>query len=413
MVDNALVAGPQVVVLSNLVPFDGIPHAGGQYMLRLVRALETMGEVTVIVPNTPAARTASTRAGAPRRLLIGGAAAPSVIDRGLRRMTAGLDRRWRQRDQGAPPLDLALALLRDSKVRAAVREADILDLQWSEMIRLSPVLRLLNPRARRVGTFHDVQSQLFLREVAAYPEERDYWEGQAARARRAERRSVRRLDATVAFGEKDLDLLGRPATGRVLRPPLSTGSEVPHAVPGGEPRALFVSHLARPENADAVRWLLSEIWPQVLEELPRARLRIAGAGAPEDLIRAVVEEDSVDLLGFVDDLAPEYAAARAVVVPLRFGAGVKFKTIDALLQGVPVVTTSVGAEGIGPETLYAAVADRSAELAAALVHALRETESVQPIADRAQAWAVSTFGDQGFRSAVADAYGLVNGRLLP
>ena len=63
------------------------------------------------------------------------------------------------------------------------------------------------------------------------------------------------------------------------------------------------------------------------------------------------------LAGYVADLEPEYAAAWAVVVPLLQGAGVKFKTIEALLHGVPTVTTSVGAEGVGGADLFAGLTD--------------------------------------------------------
>ena len=70
----------------------------------------------------------------------------------------------------------------------------------------------------------------------------------------------------------------------------------------------------------------------------------------------------VELAGFVEDLAEEYAASAVALVPVLQGAGVKFKTIEALLHGTPTVTTTVGAEGVGPDELFFARATKRRSL---------------------------------------------------
>ena len=170
---------------------------------------------------------------------------------------------------------------------------------------------------------------------------------------------VRALDEVLVFSAKDVELLGSPASARVVRPPLHDGTGVtstcrPRRAPAP---SIVVSYLARDENDKAARWIVDEVWPAVTARVPGARLRLVGGGATDTLQHAVEGVERVELAGFVDDLAAEYAAAAVALVPVLQGAGVKFKTIEALLHGVPVVTTTVGAEGVGPDRLFAAMGD--------------------------------------------------------
>ncbi|NPU85308.1 MAG: glycosyltransferase family 4 protein [Syntrophaceae bacterium] len=109
---------------------------------------------------------------------------------------------------------------------------------------------------------------------------------------------------------------------------------------------LFVGGFGHSPNVDAVNWFVKDIFPQVVEKIPHVRFFIVG-GNPPSRIRDLSSEN-VKLLGQVSDveLVNIYNRVRLVVIPLRFGAGVKGKTVEALYHGVPVVSTSVGVEGI-------------------------------------------------------------------
>lgn len=395
-----------VVMIANVLPHDGIPHAGGQYLHRLVREVESFADVTVIVPNNPTSRAAASLSGTPSRFLVAGSTrAPSVPGRAASRVAALADAHGRRLDPGLASVPLALNLLRDSAVREVVARADVVDLQWSESIRLAPLVRRINPQARIVGTFHDVQSQLFEREGQVPGAHQGYWRAVASRSRRVERRLVARLDDVVVFSDKDADLLGRPGQARVIRPPLAPDSTPLHRPAQSSPIVLFVSHLARPENDQGALWLLDRVWPRVLQAKPDARLRLVGAGASDNLTRVVAQVDSAELAGFVPSLTQEYAAATVCVVPLHIGAGVKFKTVEALTAGVPVLTTSVGAEGIGGADRFALLSDDPGEWVEALSAILTDPGPAQREADVSQEWASAAYGHGQFADALRSSYG--------
>jgi O-antigen biosynthesis protein len=112
---------------------------------------------------------------------------------------------------------------------------------------------------------------------------------------------------------------------------------------------LVASWLAGTEspNVDGLDWFVREVLPLIREEVPWVRVRITGADPPAEVMR--YQSPNVRFEGRVDDLADLYDRSRVVIVPVRYGAGVKIKTIEALQFGVPTVATSTGAEGI--ETL--------------------------------------------------------------
>ncbi len=98
-------------------------------------------------------------------------------------------------------------------------------------------------------------------------------------------------------------------------------------------------------NVDALCWFVRAVLPTLLEARPEIRLLVTGASPPAAV--QALAGPSVVLVGFVPDLRTIYEATRVVAVPMRFGAGVKIKCLEALQCGVPGVSTSVGAEGLG------------------------------------------------------------------
>ena len=132
---------------------------------------------------------------------------------------------------------------------------------------------------------------------------------------------------------------------------------------------MFVGGFTHTPNADAVLWFTKEVLPAILERIPDMHFYIIGSNAPLEIQNLAT--DHVIVKGFVSDeeLAQFYNNCRISVVPLRYGAGIKGKVIEAMRYGMPVVTTSVGAEGIeGAEQILCiedevqAIASKLAEL---------------------------------------------------
>lgn len=146
---------------------------------------------------------------------------------------------------------------------------------------------------------------------------------------------------------------------------------------GGEPgELLFCGTLSYPPNADAVRWLAREVLPRIRRDEPGARLTVVGRGAPPDLEALAAADPAITLLGWVDDLAPRFAAAAVALAPLRSGGGTRLKVIEALAAGRAMVATTIGAEGLDLEDgVHLRLADDADMIAAATVELLRDPDA--------------------------------------
>ena len=109
---------------------------------------------------------------------------------------------------------------------------------------------------------------------------------------------------------------------------------------------LFVGGFNHTPNVDAVKWFIQQVFPQVTASLPDVKLHVVGSNMPADIND--LGGGNVIMHGFLEDeqLDALYSSIRLSVVPLRYGAGVKGKVLESMHKGVPVVTTSIGAEGI-------------------------------------------------------------------
>lgn len=411
----------RILQLAPSVPVADTPHAGGRLQADIVRQLVADGaSVVVLVPSEPIARDELARA-LPGVLALdpeqgmAGSRAASFLLRVSHRANALIRRTPLERIH-AP---FVLALLLRPQVRDLFRGADVIDLQWFEVIGLAPLVRLLGGRGTRVvGTFHDVMSQRLerLAAVARDPAEAGALRSRARALRPIEAWLVGALDRAVVLSGKDRDLLvaeGAPA-GRITvldpqidAPPRAAAPDtVPPrgTAPGHVHRVLLVGWMARPENIDAATWMIEEIWPLVRRSAPAAELRIVGGGAPQALRDLVARTPGASSPGFVEDLGAEYAAAGCAVIPLRDGAGIKFKTIEALLHAVPTVATPIGAEGVGADKDFVAVSADPTALAAGIVAALREP-SHRDRARRTAARLVQAHSASAFRDTVRTIYG--------
>jgi glycosyltransferase involved in cell wall biosynthesis len=110
---------------------------------------------------------------------------------------------------------------------------------------------------------------------------------------------------------------------------------------------LTLGTLHYPPNADGIRWFLNEVFPLVREKVPDATLTIIGKKPPQDFLQAAIQNPgAIQVMGYVPELEPYMEKAALMVVPVRAGGGMRVRILEAFSRAMPVVTTTIGLEGI-------------------------------------------------------------------
>lgn len=154
---------------------------------------------------------------------------------------------------------------------------------------------------------------------------------------------------------------------------------------------LFVGGFGHAPNVDALLWFVSEVMPQVGKANPDIRLLVVGSRMPDSILR--LESPQIVIKGFVPDeeLDELYQSVRLAVIPLRFGAGLKGKTVEALVKGVPIVSTSFGLEGLDGIEPVARPVDSAEAFAAAVTTLYDDTNRLSALSREAVDYARAHF----------------------
>jgi glycosyltransferase involved in cell wall biosynthesis len=140
-------------------------------------------------------------------------------------------------------------------------------------------------------------------------------------------------------------------------------------------RVTFLGGMHWPPNSQGILWFAQAVWPRVLAVVPEAVLTIMGKNPPSALQGIVSGSQSIEVLGYVADPASYLAETATVIVPLHAGGGMRVKILDAWGWGVPLVSTSIGAEGICYEDgRNLVIADGAEEFAESVIRLLKEPE---------------------------------------
>ncbi len=138
-------------------------------------------------------------------------------------------------------------------------------------------------------------------------------------------------------------------------------------------RVLFTGNMNYAPNVDGVQYFSSEIWPQVIKEIPNAQFIIAGQ-KPVASVLALASQN-IHVTGFIEDLAAEYTKAQILVAPLRFGAGTQNKVLEAMASAIPVICTDIGFKGLRAEQGQGVFSTTSSsEFAQKLIELLKDDE---------------------------------------
>ncbi|HEX8180563.1 MAG TPA: glycosyltransferase [Pyrinomonadaceae bacterium] len=250
-----------------------------------------------------------------------------------------------------------------------------------------PVAAAFMPRLRRAGVrlIFDMVDAHFLRFAREHAVTNDpQIATQAAHYRKLETRLARMSDLIWCNSAEDKRAVAEVAPGAPIEVIPTIHELHERGLPFDERRQLlFIGNLAHRPNSDGVRYFMREVFPLIKQALPDIELDIIGDNPAE--IGAYADA-SVRVHGYVPDVTTFWQTRRVFVAPLRYGAGVKGKIGEALAHGLPCVTTSVGAEGMGLiHEDSAMITDTAAAFAAAVVALYRERELWQRLADNGYA----------------------------
>lgn len=203
--------------------------------------------------------------------------------------------------------------------------------------------------------------------------------------RRHELETYRKVDAVVAVSDAEAAVLRHEFGIRQV-------FVIPNIVPlrpcaprsGRLRELLFVAGFAHPPNADGLMWFMHEIWPPIVAGAPGVSLRIVGSQPPPEVLN-LANRPGVRVEGYVPEVGPCLDRAAMSIAPLRYGGGMKGKVCEAMASGVPVVTTSVGIQGIpAVDGVDVLVADDPARFSAAVLSLLANPARAEEIGHSGQ-----------------------------
>jgi polysaccharide biosynthesis protein PslH len=223
----------------------------------------------------------------------------------------------------------------------------------------------------------------------------------------AERKACRQIAGAMVCSGLDREIFQQ------LRPDLpvsvvpnvvdtdSIRPENPERIAENSPVLLFQGVMDWYPNRDAVKFFTQRIFPAIRAEYPAVRFIVAGRNPPNDFVAGFRSAPNIEFTGTVPDMRPYLASATVIVVPLRLGGGTRIKILEACAAGKPVVSTSIGAEGLDLEPrTEIIVADDPADFARSVVSLLHEPAKCAALAKSGRAAVVERYSQSTLRRAL-------------
>ena len=232
---------------------------------------------------------------------------------------------------------------------------DAVQVENVHLIAYAQRIRAILPMVPMLCDWHNIESEIQDRYAENHPHglRAIYARRTAHLLRLFEKKFLRLGDAHTVCSERERQiLLSLEPQARIEV--IENGVDVAYfsqveRLPGGPRRSIvYVGLMEYHANVDAVCYFAREVWPKVRQLRPELEFKIVGA-RPTAEVLALANQAGITVTGTVDDLRPYYREALAAVVPLRVGGGTRLKILEAMAAGVPVISTSLGAEGLSAE----------------------------------------------------------------
>jgi len=320
---------------------------------------------------------------------------------------------WRAKSTDYPRYQTLLAQagveLLENGVHAALsaKQYDLVIFEfYHPAIEFGKLARHLQPRARIVVDSVDVHFNRLAAKAMLTGSADDLREAEATRVE--ELAAYRAADLVAVVSEEDSQLILANLPGLVITvlPNVHTIHERPGRISREFGRLVFVGSFRHSPNVDAMLYFVGEVMPLIRRRIQGVRLSIVGSH-PTNEINALAGED-VEVLGYVPDTAPYLQSAYISIAPLRYGGGLKGKVGEAMSHGLPVVTTSYGAEGFGLTSGQdLLLADTSAEFADAIVSVLEDAQLHEALSKAGHHFIDEHYSPQAMRSRLVHFLDLV------
>ena len=249
------------------------------------------------------------------------------------------------------------------------------------------LIRTHQPQAQIIYDAYNVNSRLAEASVLSGLLPQKNYE----QVRKVESSLFGQVDSVITCSEQDLEQLKAMNKGLLKGEVVPNGVGIPKLKKWGDPKAqtpmdsfLFCGSLDYLPNREGLLWFCQEVLPLILKEKPTARLMVVGIGDPGEVLAKLLKHSAIDFYGKVDSVSPYYQKAALAIVPLLSGSGTRLKLLEAMGQGVAVVSTVIGAEGIdytdGSDIL---IASEAAHFAQSVVKLLNEPELAAMVSRKA------------------------------
>jgi len=253
----------------------------------------------------------------------------------------------------------------------------------------------------KILNHHNMESHLLRRRVEfeSHPLKRLYYTREAEKLERFQQRVCPEFDVHLTVSEVDRERLLELVPG-IRTEVIANGVDVDYFRPSGAQQTpgnlVMASGMNWFPNKDAVLYMCDEIWPRLCARMPDLTWTVVGSSPPQRLRDLAAKDSRITVTGFVDDVRPYLDRAEIYLCPMRDGGGTRLKILDALSMSKPIVSTTMGCEGIditpGVDVLLADTPDEFVDQVARLRSdaGLRQgiTKAARELAIRRYSWDV-------------------------